>query len=239
MPVGANPVHSRIGLCGLLTSIALALAAPLSPAGAELVISQLVIELTPSARTADIEIRNDSEERRYVLIEPREVLAPGTSSEKPFVSPDPEVLGLLVSPRRVILEPGQGRAVRIAGLGGAGEKERVYRVTIKPVVGELSGSDSGLKLLVGYDLLVLARPADPTPKIVASRDGPHTITLTNVGNSSAELIDGKQCEPAGKNCQILPSKRLYSGASWKQTLPLSTAVQYRVRSSTGSSVVSF
>jgi P pilus assembly chaperone PapD len=219
----------------LLALAALALAAP---ASAELIISQLVIKLTPDSRTADIEVFNSSEERSYVVVEPREMIAPGTSAEKPFVSPDPEVLGLLVSPRRMIFEPGQRRSVRIARLGAAGPTERVYRVTVKPVAGDLSGSESGLKLLVGYDLLVISRPSVSTTDVRVERTGQH-VTLTNRGSSSVELADGKQCDTGGRNCEALPGKRLYAGASWRLPLQKSGKGSYRVRSDEGWKEIEF
>lgn len=210
-----------------------------SPAEAELLVSQLIVEFKPGApRTSDVEVANNSPERAYVLVEPRELLNPGTSSEQHVTLPDPSKLGLLVSPARFILEPQQRRTVRIAAIGGPAERERVYRVTIKPVTGEVSGSDSGLKLLVGYDLLVLARPPVVRTDVRAERNGLQLI-LTNIGNASVELVDGKQCDGQGEKCEKLPGKRLYAGASWKQQLPRAAGGEYRIRSADGWSSVKF
>ncbi len=126
----------------------------------------------------------------------------------------------------------------MAVIGYANERERVYRVTVKPVTGEVTSSENGLKLLVGYDLLVLVRPNVIKAGVNVARAG-RNLTLTNNGNSSVELADGKQCDENGKNCQALPSKRLYAGAAWEQPLPQSTAGQYRVRSADGWSTVKF
>jgi P pilus assembly chaperone PapD len=210
----------------------LAVLVPIESASADLVVSQLVIELRPKERTADVEIFNDSTERSFVSIEPREIIAPGTAAEKPYTTPDPERLGLLVSPRRVVLEPRQRRTLRVAAIGPVPEKERVYRVTVKPVVGDVAGSESGLKLLVGYDLLVLARPAAGDTSIEVSRNG-RNLMLTNRGKSSVELIDGKVCDLTDKTCEPLPNKRLYAGASWQQPLKQSGHGGYRVRSADG------
>jgi P pilus assembly chaperone PapD len=217
---------------------ALAMLAP-SPAHAELIVSQLIVEFKPGgSRTADVEIFNNSDERSYVVVEPRELLEPGTSHEKPFATPDPARLGLLVSPARFILEPQQRRTLRIAAIGPAAQTERVYRVTVKPVSGEIKGSESGLKLLVGYDLLVLVRPPAVRSTIRSTRNGLELI-LSNDGNSSVELAEGKQCDPSGKSCDALPAKRLYAGAAWKQQLKQGTVGEYHVRSAEGWSILKF
>ena len=134
----------------------------LSPAArAELVLSQLVVDLAkPSNARADIEVWNNSDERSYVVAEPSEIVNAGTSGEQRRTERDPEHRGLLVSPARMILEPGQRKLIRLAAIGPRAPSERVYRVTVKPVAGELSSSETGLKLLVGYDVLVLLRPPE-------------------------------------------------------------------------------
>lgn len=227
----------RIGGRALALSLLSLLAA--GPAGAELVVSQLIVEFRPDGpRTADIEILNNGDERSYAVVEPREILKAGTPGEERVTTPDPAKLGLLASPARFILEPGQRRTLRIAAIGAPKEQERVYRVTVKPVTGEVSGSESGLKLLVGYDLLVLVRPPVLRQSVRTERAGSELI-LTNDGNASVELAEGKQCDAGGKECQSLPAKRLYAGASWKQKLPRAAGGEYRVRSASGWSILKF
>jgi P pilus assembly chaperone PapD len=211
---------------------------PVTPARSQLAVSQLIVDLKPgSSRAHDIELFNESAERTYISVEPREVTNPGTAKEQRFVSPDPEKLGILVSPTRLILEPRQRRTLRIALIGREGQLERVYRVTVKPVVGEVNGTESGLKLLVGYDLLILARPATIRSAVEVRRSGKR-LMIANHGNASVELADGRQCDAKGR-CHNLPSKRLYAGASWEHSLPLSTEGEYRVRSSSGWSSLKF
>ena len=185
MPVGKKAIEtcsggvriSGIALGAFLFSLFVA-----APAGAELVVSQLIVEFRPGApRAADIEIFNNSDERAYAVIEPREVLNAGTLREEPFTAPDPAKLGLIASPARIIFEPQQRRRLRIAAIGAAGTRERVYRVIVKPVTGDVSGSESGLKLLVGYDLLVLVRPPVVRNAVRAERNGTE-LALTNEGN---------------------------------------------------------
>jgi P pilus assembly chaperone PapD len=202
---------------------------PTADARAELALSQLVVELTPGDRArADVEIWNNDPERAYVATEPREVFNPGTSSELRKGDPDPEKLGLLVSPTQMILEPGQRRLLRIAAIAPPSEVERIYRVTVKPVVGQLSASKSGLKVLIGYDVLVIVRPKHPNPHFSGSRTGDRLI-LKNDGNVSVELTDGKQCDINGNSCTVLPGGRLYAKAQRTIDAGANRQVQYKIK----------
>jgi P pilus assembly chaperone PapD len=206
-----------------------AAAVPAVPATADITLSQLVVELQPGKHDRqDVDVANGGSEPAYVEVAPREIVAPGTTAETPRQDPDPEKLGLLVSPARMILAPGQHRLIRIATLLADTDRERVYRVTVKPVVGKVSSTQSGLKLLLGYDMLVLVRPAVASVAVTAARSG-KALTFRNDGNVSVELIDGQQCDSAG-HCSALANKRLYSGASWTEQLNGTGAVTYTVNS---------
>ena len=238
MPVGNWRFAQKSRAAGLAIGVGLGISLA-APAHAELVVSQLIVDFKPGApRTADIELFNNGDERSYAVVEPRELINPGTPDEERVATPDPAKLGLLASPARFILEPKQRRTLRIAAIAAPGTQERVYRVTVKPVTGDVAGSESGLKLLIGYDLLVLVRPPVIRNSVRATRQGSQLILL-NEGNASVELAEGKQCDPAGKPCQELPAKRLYAGASWKQELPRSAGGEYRVRSADGWSILKF
>jgi P pilus assembly chaperone PapD len=220
-------VEVRTTIMAVLVMVA-GLAAPATAVRAELILSKLVIDLgTASKRRDDIEVWNNSDERAYVVVDPSEILNPGKADEIRHAEPDPEKRGLLVSPARMILEPGQRKLVRVAAIGPSQERERVYRVTVKPVAGELSSKESGLKLLFGYDVLVLLRPGESRPNVTADRSG-SSLTFRNDGNASLELVDGKQCAPSGKDCVDLPGRRLYAGAAWTQELKSTFPVEYTI-----------
>lgn len=198
------------------TAAAFALTAallPVSQASAELVLSQLVVNLEPGKDARqDIEVFNSGSDVLYVAVEPREIIGAGTSKPSFRQDPDPEKLGLLASPARIVLEPGERRLLRIAAITDPLDRERVYRVTVKPVVGQLSSERGGLKILVGYDVLVLVRPTTANPQVTATRSG-DVLTLRNTGNVSVELTGGSQCDAARKRCDPLPGGRLYVGAT--------------------------
>jgi P pilus assembly chaperone PapD len=201
-----------------------------APARAELVLSELIVELQPGKQVRDdVEVWNNSPERSFVSVEPREIIDPSLPSQAVLKDPDPEKLGILVSPARMVLEPGQRKLVRIATLSGSPEREHVYRVTIKPVVGGIQAEDSGLKVLVGYDVLVLVRPSQPRANVTAIRTG-RKLTFSNAGNVSVEIVDGRQCEGSHRQCSELPGKRLYAGASWTVDLPRDLPVEYTLKS---------
>lgn len=222
-----NPVAKPAALVAAIVASGVALAP--APAAAALTLSQVIVDLTPGKPSRDdIEAWNDSRERMYVVAEVSRIIAPGLPSEKRIQEPDPEKLGLLVTPTRMILEPGQRRIVRVAAIIPPGDSERVYRVTIKPVSGGAAGGPTGLKILLGYDVLVIVRPAQMHPSVLAERTG-KSIKLSNRGNTNLELFDGSQCDAQGAHCSELPAKRLYAGAEWVQALPRDGPVEYSVK----------
>ena len=198
-------------------------------AGADIFLSDLVVDLQAGKQARDhIEVWNNGADKAYVAIEPREILKPGTASEGVRTDPDPEKLGLLVTPARMILEPGERKIIRLVSLAPPSNQERVYRVTVKPVATDVQSTSSGLKILVGYDVLVLVRPATAASSVSASRSG-RTLTFTNGGNVSVELVDGRQCDSSRTHCTDLPGKRLYAGATWSEQLGSDLPVEYTVR----------
>lgn len=220
-------LRNRVPVFKLLLAVLLFI-----PAGvqADIVLSNLILDLQPGKHSReDIEVWNNSPDRAYVAIEPAEVVDPGLPSELRRHEADPEKLGLLVSPARMVLEPDQRKTARIAVIAPAGDRERVYRVTVRPVVGPIESTQSGLKILVGYEVLVLVRPAQSQPNIVFTRSG-DTVTFRNDGNVSVELIDGRECTSDDKTCSDLPGKRLYAGAQWSEQLMPGRHPEYTLKS---------
>src|SRR5690349_3989753 len=219
---------SRLGKIIGVAAIGASSVAPLSSARADLVLSQLVVELTPGEHArADVEAWNDGPDRIFVVVEPREILEAGTRTESSRSDPDPDKLGLLVSPGRMILEPGQRKLVRVASIA-SGDRERVFRVTVKPVVGQLSSEQSGLKVLIGYDMLVLVRPADLRPHVSSVRSA-NKLTLRNDGNVSVELVDGRECDASSTVWKALEGGRLYPGSQKTLELPQDESAEYKMR----------
>lgn len=198
------------------------------PARADLVLSQVIVDLQPGKPgREDIELWNNGPERIFVVADPAEIVSPGMPGETRNANPDPGVSGLLVTPRRVILEPDQRKLLRIAAVAPRAAVDRIYRVTVKPVAGDVAAPETAIKVLIGYDVLVIYRPGEPAGGVTATRE-PRAITLTNQGNTNVEVYEGRQCDAAGANCRDLPARRLYAGASLRVAIDHDTPVTYRV-----------
>jgi P pilus assembly chaperone PapD len=197
-------------------------------AQAALSVAPVIVDLQPGdpPRT-DVELFNDGAETIYVVVQPSKIESPGETGETRVQDRDPQSLGLLATPNRLVLQPGERKFMRIALLSPAGDADRVWRVTVKPVVGDVKSGETGLKILIGYDMLVIQRPARPNAAIVAARTG-SALTLTNTGNTNAELFQGQQCDGA-KHCTSLPGHRLYAGTSWSVPIQPGLAVDYAVK----------
>ena len=206
---------------------AILLAAP-TPVLAGLTVSPVIVDVQPSqAPRADVEAINDSTDTVYVVVEPARIDHPGEPGERRVQDPDPQALGLLATPNRLVLAPGERKFVRLALLSPPGDTDRIFRVTVKPVVGQVAAPTTGLKILVGYDLLVIQRPARPQAQVVARHDG-GTLTLTNNGNTNAELFQGQACD-AARHCAPLAGSRLYAGTTWSVALPAGSSAEYQVK----------
>ncbi len=216
---------------------------PISPASANMVLSEAILHFEPGKPLRkDIEFENPSSENLYIEITPSVVVEPGTENEKRQPINDPRESGLLVTPNKLVVPPGGRKLVRLVSLKALGEEERVYRVTFKPVVGELETEQIGIKILVGYEVLVLMQPATPEPNLVAKRNG-KTLSFMNEGNTNVLLREGKQC-PKGssaddENCESLGGRRLYPGNSWSVELPYNKAVDYQMSIGTKNLVKTF
>lgn len=215
----------------ILASLAVLWFANATQAHAEIVLSQVIVDLQPERPDyQDIEIWNAGSERAFIQIEPSEILKPGQPDEQRVPITDPEQGGLLVSPQRLVLEADERRVIRFAAIAPRSGSERVYRVAVRPVAAPETTEATGLKVLLGYDLLVLFRPAKLEGEVTAVRRGDR-IEFTNNSNFAHEIYDGKQCSPKGDACVSLPATRLYPGASW--SIPLSYPTKAEIMMTAG------
>jgi P pilus assembly chaperone PapD len=227
---GAPAVAGAVFACALLLI-------PL-PASASMALSKVVVDFASDGPPRDdIEISNPSDETLYVSIEPAEVIDPGDPGERRVSHPDPRELGLLISPKRLVLGPGERKIVRLSLLERPRDRDRIYRVAVKPVVGEIVATRSALKLVVGYDVLVIARPPYAHPRLEVARSG-STVVVRNAGNTNALLFKGRQCE-AQDRCVELPSKRVYAGNTWQFELPGRGQGEFLVDTDRGTTVETF
>lgn len=212
---------------GMVAGMAAMLGA--APASADLVLSQAVIDLAPDKPPRfDIDASNTGTERIYVVAEPVEIVDPGKPGERRVGNPDPQALGLLVTPQKMILDPGEHKLVRIASIVPRSAVERIYRVTIKPVAGDVTAPVTALKILVGYDVLVIVRPTAMSGVVTGTRRG-NALVLTNTGTTNVEIYQGRQCDAKGTDCKPLAARRLYAGASFEQPIDPARTADYRIK----------
>ena len=194
---------------------------------AAMIVERTVLHYQPgSPSRQDVEIRNPDEDTLYIQVDIYEVINPGSEDEERRLVTNPRDANFLVTPNRLAIPPGGRKLVRLVNLQELGEKERIFRVSLKPVIEDVESEQTAIKVLVGYQLLVLIQPAQPSPELTASREG-NVLTLTNNGNTNILLHRGQQCAENDPGvCVDLPVRRLYPGNVWQIELEMDTPVQF-------------
>lgn len=214
--------HSKI----ILLAAALILVTQVAQGAMQL--SNVIVHFEPGEPARqDVEISNTGDEPMYVSIEPNMILAPGTQQEDRVPITDPRQAGLLVTPNKMIVPPGGTKVLRLVDLGGF-PGERVYRIVVKPVAAGVESEQSGLKIMLGYEILAIVYPANPKSMLDVTREG-RTLRLKNPGTTNVLLREGFQCERPNQpveECDALPGKRLYPGNEWEINLPRDLPVTY-------------
>ncbi|WP_444883872.1 fimbria/pilus periplasmic chaperone [Microbulbifer sp. PSTR4-B] len=183
------------------------------PALAAMSLDKIIFYLddAPNARD-DVVITNPDKETLYVQTEIFRVDNPGLDNEERIRVINPDEFRLLVSPAKAILAPGERKRFRLMALDRDLKEEKVYRVTFKPVVGEVKSEQTALKILVAYQALVFVQPEDGSYQLELQADGSQRY-LKNIGNINVEVVEARHCPSEGE-CQKLDiSGRLYSGTS--------------------------
>ncbi len=185
-------------------------------AQAQLAVDRIIIDIAPDAPPReDVRLSNSSEtETLYIQVEVLEVDNPGTPNEQRKVVDDPAAIGMIASPTRLVIPPGSSQLVRLVSLLPSDDRDQIFRVNFTPVTGELVAEETSVKIMVGYQALVIVRPNEPEPDVQAIRKG-NILTLTNRGNTNVYLDAGRECK-TGKleECTVITGNRLYSGNSW-------------------------
>ncbi|MBX2885299.1 MAG: fimbria/pilus periplasmic chaperone [Granulosicoccus sp.] len=205
-------------------------------AQAQISVNRSVIEFTAEQPIQDIEIRNNGDFRIYLDLKVSEIINPEREDSKRVELTDPRSAAVLVSPKQVMLPPGTRKRVRIILRDKKNTIDRVFRLAVKPYTGKVKldpvegdKKQSAIKVLIGYDLLLLARPSKLNPDIKVSRTN-NSIEFVNQGNTNVLLRDIQQCDATKTDCVELQSNRLYAGEVYKVDLPRKgDASQYPVK----------
>jgi len=198
------------------------------PAKAEFIITSAILEFTKDGpRQQNIELVSRSKDNDYIVTEVNEIIDPNTPQEKKVPVTDAVSGRLLVTPDKTILSGGNRRTMRFVLLSEPDQQEHIYRVAIKPVVkGVDNDSKVGLKVLLGYEVLVIIRPVQMQPSYSARREGKKFIA-TNNGNTNILFENGQQCSTA-ENCKLPPVLRVYPGQTDQVDLPFDMPLIYSV-----------
>lgn len=185
----------------------------------------------------DVTINNPDPDPLFVEVEVLEVRNPGTDKEERIVVRNPEEIGLIATPKRLVVPPGSSRVMRLVNLAGHGKTERVYRVNVKPVAapeeeGEEKSKGMLVKVLVAYQLLIFVAPEKSDLLVEGRREGT-TLYLHNKGNVNTYFYNGEQCAEgeAREKCASVQGFRLYPGNERVVTLPRDQAIEFRTESS--------
>ena len=201
-----------------------------SAAQAQLAVNRIIVDFTPDTPPReDVILHNSSEdETLFVNVEVLEVSDPGTENEQRIVVDDPSKIGLIATPTRVVLPPNTRRQVRLVNMLDGNKEDRIFRVNFTPVVGELESDTNAVKIMVGYQALVIVRPDRPSFNLTSKRDG-NTLVLNNEGNTNIYLEQVRQCQSNNTDeCTPLNERRLYAGNSYAMDIEEEGAVLFNV-----------
>ena len=197
-------------------------------AKADLALNNSILYFEPGEPNhQDVEVENLGDAPLYIQITPRVVRNPGTEQQTREEYDDPTKAGLLVSPNKLVVPPKGRKLLRFVNLNPDASEERVYRVSVTPVVGELNASETGVKVVIAYEVLVLVHPKNGVVDLVHQRQG-KSLTIENKGTRNVLVRKGVQC-PEGETdetqCDNIPGKRLYPGNRWQTELPQDSPIK--------------
>lgn len=206
-----------------------------SSAFSQITVNRSVIEFSAEGLVQDIEVMNTGEFKIYLDMKVAEIVNPESENATRVSLDDPRTAAVLVSPRQLLVAPGQRKRLRVIFRDEPGDSDRVFRLTVSPYTGkakiEAAGGgkkSSAIKVLVGYDLLLMLRPAKLQPKVDVVRTADF-IEFTNNGNTNVLLRKITQCDTAADDCIDMQPNRLYVGETYRIELPKrGDAVMYPV-----------
>ena len=168
----------------------------------------------------DMLVTNPDPENLYLQTEVYNVINPGTDKEEQVLATDPSQIKLLATPAKSVIPPNSRKTVRLVSLEKPKDKEAVYRVTFRPVVGEQEATQSGVKILIAYQALIFVRPDNPAYNVSARVEGDRVV-FSNSGNMHAVLRNGQYCQNDNpESCTPLADTgRVYARESWTMPLP--------------------
>ena len=208
------------------------------PVQAEMVLNKIIINFqTGKEVREDIEVFNNGNDNLYISTKLFAINQPESETPERKELTNPRSAGIIISPTRFVVAPGQRKVVRVSTTQAAIDKDKVYRILMKPHVGKFDLATekkvAGIKIILGYELLVFVRPATLQADLQVQRQG-KLLSLHNAGNTNINVREIKLCQDSErKNCEVLGGKRLYAGQKWQVELPRTEGAIF-IRKSVGS-----
>lgn len=179
----------------------------------------------------------------YVSVDAFEVMNPGEANQELVAILPTNNPKFLVTPNKLIIQPGGRSIVRFLNLNKSESEESIYRVNFTPVEAPLEiqsdlnddEKSASVEVLIAYQVLVMDRPIVAQSNYEYKRKG-NNLTFTNSGNTNYLLFDGEQCNPVDLNeCERIPDHRVYAGNTWTVDLPFDAPVRYTLKNEIGNS----
>ncbi|MCK5895130.1 MAG: fimbria/pilus periplasmic chaperone [Endozoicomonadaceae bacterium] len=205
----------------IFTLLAVLISTTATTLNASMLLDKVIVYFDPGqAPRQDIIIRNPDPETLYLQTEVYNVVNPGRENEERVRITDPDKLKLLATPRKAVIPANGRKTIRLVSLEAPSKTEEVYRVTFRPVIGDIHVTQTAIKLLIAYQTLVFIRPVHPAYDVTADWKG-KKIVFSNKGNINAVLRNGQFCtSKKDESCTPMEeSTRLYAGQSWELELP--------------------
>lgn len=171
----------------------------------------LYLEDKPNSRE-DIVVTNPDNETLYLQTEIYRVDNPGQPDEKRVRVVDPKDFKLLVSPSKAVIPAGEQKRFRLMSLDQGLDREKVYRVTFKPVVGDIKSDRTALKILVAYQALIFVQPQSAQYKLSLEKSAGNKLAIANNGNVNVEVSDIHYCTAPTQCAPVEQAGRIYSDA---------------------------
>lgn len=201
---------------------------PCSPVFANLSANPILMIFQDGASyRKDITLINHGNQPLYLEINTYRITKFGSRNEELKSFPDPKKVGLVVSPRRMILNPTARKKIRVVRLKKSIKTDHAWRIEIKPIKPKIIAGTSGIVIQIGYKALVIARPENAKGILTGQRNG-NQLVVKNTGNTNNVLREGKQCNNFGKNCKKVRGRRIWPNSSWTTKLPYNTKVTFDI-----------
>ena len=191
---------------------------------AQITVSKSILEFNAGNLIQDVDVVNSADHKIFLKMSVAQILRPESEEPERVELTDPKTAPVLVSPTQLMVLPGQRKRLRVILRKPPQDKDDVYRLSLKPFIGEVNVENSGggkasaLKVLLGYDLLLLARPENAAADLQVTRTD-KSLTFENHGNTNVLLRRMVQCDAAEENCENLTPNRIYAGEVYTVNLP--------------------